>query len=183
MPTVGAHIDTSRRLEILQNPLPFALFAGFFGVLTLIFLALIVFIWGEPDQFRRFVDWLMVAGVLLFGLFTAYTLRRAALGRVPVVWIAPEGFSNWICAPIVIPWSGITRITMHTGRGAHLRMALSEDVARQFRPSWLRRNLQKLNTMHLRPTLLTSPTGLKISLQDLYDTTKAYAKAHGGPTA
>jgi len=121
--------------------------------------------------------------VLLFGMFTAYTLRRAALGRVPVAWITPEGFSNWICAPIVIPWSGITRITMHTGRGAHLRMALSEDAARQLRPSWIRRNLQKLNKRYFRAALSTSPTGLQISLQNLYDTTKAYAKAHGGPTA
>ncbi len=183
MPAVGSHIDTSQRLEVQQSPVPFALLAAFFGVLTLLFLAAVVFSWGHADQFRRFVDRLMIAGVLFFGLFAAHTLHRAAMGRVPVVWITPEGFSNWICAPIVIPWSGMTQITMHTGRGAHLRMSLTDDTAQQLRPNGFRRNLQRLATLNLRPTLMTSPTGLQIGLQDLFDITKAYAKAHGGPTA
>lgn len=157
--------------------------AGLFGLLTLLFLAAIAITWGDASQFRRFIDWVMVGGVLFFALFTAHTLRRAAMGRAPVVWISPEGFSNWICAPAIVPWSGMTRITMHNGRGAHLRIALTEGAAQRLRPNRISRNLQKLNVLNLRPTLMTSPTGLQIKLQDLFDITKAYAKAHGGPTA
>lgn len=183
MTTVGRHIDTAKPLELRQSPAPFALLAAFFGLLTLLFLAVIVVMWGDANQFRRFADWLMLAGVVIFGFFTFLMLRRAAMGNAAVVWISPEGFSNWICTPIIIPWSGMTGISMHTGRGAHLRMTLNEETARRFRPNWLHYNLQRLNTLQLRPALLTSPVGLQISLQDLFNVTRAYAKAYGGPTA
>ncbi len=185
MQTAGpnAPIDTATEMVLRQKPALFWVLFVFFALFMLLMFAPIYMLWGRDGQFRHFADWLALFGGLLFTALALISFKRAVLGRAPVVWLAPEGFSNHTIAPIRVPWREITEISVRHGRGAHLRMTLTDRMAAILRPNRFLRRLQSLNSLSLRPTLHTNSFGLEISLNRLEEITKTYARAHGGSVA
>jgi hypothetical protein len=173
----GAHIDTSRRVEIRASPWRMLRMAGL-GMLMTAMSAVVGFrmIDNVPDgglgQFAGLV------GIFFFGLCTVIIFKRFLTVRGAVVTLGPEGIRDDRIARAFIPWTAIRRIGTWESYGQKVMVLEIDPLVEAKLPlaravTWTREANRRLGVNGLG----VSAQGLDVSYDTLLAMTTAYAEA------
>lgn len=173
-------VDVSRPLHIAQSRLKLAGFAVFFAALTVVCLVPVALIAESSVGLPPFA-WFILACAGFFAAIVVHCMIRVLKGRTVIVTLSPEGYRDASLYDQTIPWSEVTRIKATTGRGAHLRLSLTDTMGDALHLKGLRGVLHRLLHLSTGPVAATNPNKLTVSLARLHELTTLYAAAHGGP--
>lgn len=173
-------IDVNRPLHIPQSRLKLAGFAVVFAALTVVCLVPVALIAEASVGLPPFA-WFILACAALFAGTTAHFMIRVLKGHKVMITLSPQGYRDAALYDQTIPWPEVTRIKATTGRGAHLRLSLTDTMGDSLRLKGLRGVLHRLRHLSTAPVAATNPNTLTVSLARLHELTTLYAAAHGGP--
>ena len=180
MPTpTTQNIDVTQTLHIHQSWPKLAGFAAFFGVLTLL-CAVSLMVTAESSVGMTGFMWILLLGSPVFAASALYFAARSTKGRAQIITLSPEGYRDASAYDTTIPWPEITRIKATNGRGAHLRLWLSDQMAEQLALTGPRRMMHLMLKASAKPVLTTNANTLEMGLERLRHLATSYAAAYGG---
>jgi len=170
-------VDTSRVLEIESSPGKMLRLVGIGVVMTALSAAIALALLPGIGSYQQIWGY---AGLVFFGLATAVALWRLFATHGPVVTIAPDGIRDTRVAAEFVPWSAVTGISTWEFAGQKVMVlkvepACESGLTLSVATRWSRGANRALGADGLAITA----QGLKIDYQTLFDTSRAYAQAHG----
>ena len=172
-------VDVNGDLHIRQMVWPFVAIGLFFG-LTGFVLAWGTWIGLSAGDGTGWLAALFGAGAIgSFGI-VLFCLNRARHGRAVAITLSPDGYHDRFSRyPHPIPWTGIKALKLYRGRGAHLRVTLSEEWGRRVDEGGTLSVARRLSHMTTRPILATATNFLEMRPDNLLAIAERYALAHG----
>lgn len=172
-------IDTTATIEIAQSPWKML---GIAAACLAVMAGSAFLAFGPPaDSQGSIVVVVGIAGLVVFGLFSALILWRALTARGPALIISPAGLHDVRVSARPIPWNSLRRMYTWSYQGQRILVVdIEPEVERSLGltriAAWTRGPNRALGADGLSVTA----QGLKISYDRLYELALAFAQAHGG---
>ena len=173
-------IDTARTVEIRSSPTRLVLL-GAGGLAAGVLSFAIAKTYAGTGSYREFIGWV---GVVFCGLVVLVALWRALRMRQPTLTLSPQGFRDIRVSPDFIPWTAVENLSIWQYRNTKTVIAkVPETVWRDFPLSRMARWSRSANTSLGVDGLAIGTVELQTRSDELLETMRAFAAAHGGKAA